>query len=90
MKSTCQKILMVNHRKTINLNQNHIQMTAEMKVKVKKGAKKMQCKDCAYINPRTKNGNCICSFLKIKFPFQPGLYLKNENEKACSYFRKKE
>lgn len=48
------------------------------------------CKDCAYINPRTKNGNCICSFLKIKFPFQPGLYLKNENEKACSYFRKKE
>lgn len=50
----------------------------------------MQCKDCAYINPRTKNGNCICSFLKIKFPFKPGLYLKNENEKACPYFRKKE
>lgn len=30
---------MVNHQKTINLNQNHIQMTAEKTVQIKNGGK---------------------------------------------------
>lgn len=50
----------------------------------------MTCKECAYLNLKTKNGNCVCSFLKLKNPYTPGLYLKNENEKACVNFRKKE
>lgn len=49
----------------------------------------MCCKDCAYLSLKT-NKLWICSFLKIKYPNAPGKYLKNENERACVYLRKKE
>lgn len=48
------------------------------------------CRECAFIKEEIRIGNCICSILKLKHPYEPGLYLKNPNEKSCSNFKKVE
>lgn len=48
------------------------------------------CENCAYCNEKDKKGNYLCAFKKLKNPFDPGLYLINKFQKACSDYRKKE
>lgn len=48
------------------------------------------CKYCVFLNQASSKSNYVCSIQKLKYPYSPGYYLKNPNEKACEQFRKRE
>lgn len=47
------------------------------------------CKYCVFFNAPTEKSNSICSILKIKHPYEPGLYLRNPRQDACSQFKER-
>lgn len=47
------------------------------------------CKYCAFLNAATNKGNLICTLLKIKYPYEPELYIRNPKQDACSQFTEK-